>query len=264
LTGLFAKYGITEYAVIPASETEIINERTFPKTAKSVIVFLIPYKTDVGNDSKYIFGRFARIRDYHSVSRMFYEKIRTELEALTGGKTYFFCDNSPINEKAAAEHAGLGMRGKNSLLINKKYGSFVFISEIFTETELETHTFSHESLCDGCDACIRACPNGALPCDFTKCLSFISQKKTKSDEERRLLKEKKVIWGCDICQNVCRVNKSAPNTPIKAFDSLYITDGEIEQIPNMSEEEYKQYSFSYRKQSVITENIYNVIDRKNI
>ena len=136
-----------------------------------------------------------------------------------------FIDNSPIPEVKAAALAGLGVIGKNGLLISEEYGSFVFIGSIVTTLEVAPPKAYSE--CDHCGKCIRACPTGAISETekFKKelCLSYITQKKGQlSDFEREKIAENGCIWGCDICQNACPKNIGIKKTFIQDFrENLY-------------------------------------------
>jgi epoxyqueuosine reductase QueG len=108
----------------------------------------------------------------------------------------------------------------NSLLITEKYGSYVFLGEIVTDLKINTNHTEYKS-CIGCKKCIIACPSKAISeTDFNEkaCLSAVTQRKGElSAEEKKLMKECGCIWGCDICQDVCPMNKNAAKTEIEEF-----------------------------------------------
>jgi epoxyqueuosine reductase len=210
------KYGIEYSDVIKYEDCEIINERLTAKyfTAKkpvSVIVFLVPYYSGL-HPARNI-SLYAVPRDYHLFFRTIFNEIETELKARYPANIFKgFADHSPINEVNAASLANLGVIGDNGLLINEKYGSFVFIGEIITDLATDIQTAEITSGCNHCGKCRAACPSPR------SCLSAVTQKKKDlTESEHRLIKESGIAWGCDICQIVCPMNINIPKTPINFF-----------------------------------------------
>lgn len=194
-----------------------------PENAKTVIVACFPYLLDEESYRNINISKYAVVADYHEVALNRLNSAIKKLRELYPEHDFAaFADNSPVPEVKAACAAGLGVRGMNTLLITQKYGSYVFIGEIVTSLELECTEFKEE-LCIGCKKCIKACPSGAISetgFDKSTCLSEITQKKgVLSEKEERLMKECGCVWGCDICQDVCPMNKSAAKTDIKEFTS---------------------------------------------
>ena len=172
-----------------------------------------------------------------------------------------FSDHSPINERDAAIKAGLGMIGMNSMLINPKYGSYIFIGSIFTTLELET-VFYDAVACIKCGKCVEACPTGALVNGFDKCLSFITQKKNKTEEDIRTILNNYSIWGCDICQDVCPYNKNAEDSPISFFDENIINHLTTSIVNDMDDDEFEKRAFSWRGRKTILENLSLSVNKK--
>lgn len=184
-----------------------------PRDPKTVLVAVFPYKT-AGEPQN--LSRYATVPDYHTVCGGMLENAAGELQATFGGQFTAFVDNSPIREVKAAVLAGLGMQGKNGLLITQKYGSFVFIGEIVTDLALPTT--AHSAFCADCGACTAACPAGCIGGDRSVCLSAVTQQKGELTEaQSQMMRDNGCIWGCDICQNVCPHNRQAQNTDIPAF-----------------------------------------------
>jgi epoxyqueuosine reductase QueG len=163
-----------------------------------------------------------------------------------------FCDNSPINEVKASVLAGLGVKGENSLLINEKYGSFCFIGEIVTDMKIPSIERNPGS-CKKCGLCKKKCVNNAIcggEVDEKKCLSAITQRKGELTEaEIALIAETGVVWGCDICQDVCPMNKNIALSPIEEFYKSAKAVYENESDYN------KNRAFSWRKIDVIERNL---------
>lgn len=265
---------ITEYAIIDYEKLSIINPRLIKEDLeyKSVLIILIPYRhKSLEFIDDYNVGLFARCKDYHLYTEMLFNRLIPKLKDEYKCEIKGFADHSPINEKDAAYKAGLGFIGKNELLINNKYGSYVFIAELLFTKRLEEKLKTGKASCSGCDACVKACPTKALDmCTFQreKCVSAISQKKSKSDVEKKLLYDTKTVWGCDICQTVCPHNRNAQYSSIDFFSKDVILNFSEDAFKSMSDEEYIKHAFSFRPRSVIDENFltatgkYGIIDKQ--
>ena len=248
--------GINSIGMLPLYECEILNERILPKDAKSAIVFSIPYRStkEIATDG---FSEYARIYDYHKFARELYDRTIDSMKTLTGYNYYGFCDHSPINEKLAICKCGLGVIGRNSLFIDNVYGSFVFIGSILTDAPCE-NSAAEINLCLNCMKCVESCPNNAIVekgIDRSKCLSAISQKKNKTDDEKILLEKYNIVWGCDICQNVCPYNDVALISPIKRFADTRADNISKEFIDSLNDEEFSKFAFSYKGRKIIYDNI---------
>lgn len=186
-----------------------------PQNAKTVIVCAFPYK--VGDEPPKNLSRYAAVADYHIIVGNMLETACQKLKQNFCGNSFErFCDNSPIPEVYSAAAAGLGIKGDNGLLITKKHGSFVFLGEIVTDIEIECKNQYAE--CSHCGKCKKECP---VSLNKEKCLSNLSQKKKLDEQELKILRENNILWGCDICQNACPMNKNAQNTNIDEFINSY-------------------------------------------
>ena len=190
-----------------------------PENAKTVIVCAFPYY--VGEASKRNISRYAMIPDYHRVVGDILDEICMELAQIYPHCYQWFADNSPILEVDAAVRAGLGVRGMHSMLINPVYGSYLFLGTIVTDMEVSLQPESSEKVCLRCSACVKSCPAQCIfekGLEETRCLSAVSQKKGElSEEEAFLIRKGGSLWGCDICQEVCPMNRAISKTPIPAF-----------------------------------------------
>lgn len=249
---IFLEEKIEYFSILPISEAEIINSRLMPDDAKTVIVFLIPYKTD--NSASEGLAHFARVKDYHGFSKKLFGKIIPKFKELYPRNSFWgFADHSPVNERLLAQKGGLGDLGKNGLLINEKYGSYVFIGEVITDAIIPQRITPAVKLCTNCNKCLDVCPKKS------DCLSHISQKKQKTDEDFLILKENKIVWGCDKCQEVCPLNSHSLLSPFSYFYESKISSPT--DIFSMSKEEFESYAFSYRKRAVIEENLENIFKK---
>lgn len=159
-------------------------------------------------------ARYARGDDYHDVMwRMLdtlHDWINDQVETAVRGKSYV--DTGPILERDLARQAGLGWHGKNTNLINPQLGSFFFIGALLVDLELEPDAPFEADRCGTCMRCIEACPTDALReplvLDANRCISYltIEAKGAVPEHLRRDIGD--LIYGCDICQDVCPWNVS--------------------------------------------------------
>ncbi|MEK7872877.1 MAG: tRNA epoxyqueuosine(34) reductase QueG [Chloroflexota bacterium] len=158
-------------------------------------------------------ARYAWGRDYHAVLR---KKLRAFVERLpeVAGRpvrTRLFVDTGPLAERTVAARAGIGWYGKNTNVLTREMGSWVFLASVITDLELEPDRPLRKS-CGRCAACIPACPTGALTpyaLDNRRCISYLTIE--CRGPIPRALRPLVGTWvfGCDICQEVCPVNKRA-------------------------------------------------------
>lgn len=157
-------------------------------------------------------ARYARGDDYHEVMTERLEELHRWLETETGrpvrGKAYV--DTGPILERDLARRAGLGWFGKNANLINPRIGSFFFIGALLVDLDLPPDDPFDADRCGSCNRCLEACPTDAFVAprvlDARKCISYltIEAKGAIPSEHRRQIGG--LIYGCDICQDVCPWN----------------------------------------------------------
>ncbi|MCQ8878927.1 tRNA epoxyqueuosine(34) reductase QueG [Pseudoalteromonas shioyasakiensis] len=162
-------------------------------------------------DKAYI-SRYALGRDYHKLMRNRIKKLGQKIEQHIGQFGFRpFVDSAPVMERQLAEQAGLGWRGKHSLLINKEAGSWFFLGELFVDIPLPIDKPNEFEGCGKCVACLTLCPTGAIVepyvVDARKCISYltIELQGPIPKEYRSLLGNR--IYGCDDCQLVCPWNR---------------------------------------------------------
>ena len=175
-----------------------------------------------GDGSLGYISRYALGRDYHKLMRQRLQKLCDRIAEAVGPFGYrAFADSAPVLEKALARNAGLGWIGKHTNLIDSKAGSYFFLGEIYLDLELPMDTDS-SSHCGTCNACIPACPTGAIVApyrlDARRCISYltIEFKGPIPTELRRPMGNR--IYGCDDCQLACPWNKFARPTREPDFE----------------------------------------------
>jgi epoxyqueuosine reductase len=179
-------------------------------------------------DKAYV-SRYALGRDYHKVLRARLQKLAERINAEApssagpdGGVAHcrVFVDSAPVMEVELAAKAGLGWRGKHSLLLSRSAGSFFFMGEVYTDLPLpvDEPVGAH---CGRCTACIECCPTGAIIApyrvDARKCISYLTIELRGSIPEvfRPLIGNR--IYGCDDCQLVCPWNRFAFPSSVSDF-----------------------------------------------
>src|SRR5438105_5326589 len=169
-------------------------------------------------------SRYALGRDYHRVLRRKLQRLADRITAAVGGFRHrVFTDSAPVLEVALAAKAGLGWRGKHTLLLTREAGSFFFLGEIYTDLPLPADAPASEH-CGTCHACIDACPTGAIVApyqlDARRCISYLTIELKGSIPEalRPLIGNR--VYGCDDCQLVCPWNRYAPPTATADFERV--------------------------------------------
>lgn len=220
------------------------------ENAKTLIVTATNYNTpffhntELDNSTGKI-SRYAWGDDYHEVILPRLESLSSEIKKLfpdTISKCYV--DTGPILEKVWAVRAGLGWQGKNSLLLTKKFGSYVFIGIIITTIQIEPDKIIPDH-CGKCTACMDSCPTNAIVnpkvVDSNKCISYWTiETKGRIDFPENIAKNlRNWAFGCDICQEVCPWNRKMIYTEEKRFYPRQDkTELESENIFTMSPEEF--------------------------
>ncbi len=221
--------------------------------ARTVLAAAFPY---YAGDRPGNLALYSRGEDYH---RVLTRRLGRVCEAL--GERHpehrFVpgADSSPVPELAAAELSGVGRPGRHGLRIVPPYGSYVFLGTILTDLEVPPTAPAQGSPCPpDCTACFRACPAGALTesgCDVSLCLSEVTQKKGGLTEtEAAHIKKSPTIWGCDLCQRACPLNKNAALSPLPEFrENLLdrLTPADLEGLSNKAfRRKYGDRAFAWR------------------
>lgn len=158
-------------------------------------------------------SRYALGRDYHKVLRNRLQHLAEKIRAEVGDFSYrVFTDSAPVMEVELAHQAGLGWRGKHTLLLSREHGSWFFLGELYTDLPLPVDTLQ-DSHCGSCTRCLDICPTQAIVApyklDARRCISYLTiELKGSIPVELRTLVGNR-IYGCDDCQQVCPWNRFA-------------------------------------------------------
>ena len=212
------EWGSCAYAQLEPHLLSCRNRWRIPPHAHTVLCALFPYRVPVREHN---ISRYAIPPDYHHIVLPMLQRVVSRLERAFPGYAFAaFSDNSPIPEVRAASLSGLGCVGDHGPLIHPVYGSWVFIGEVVTDLPLSV-PFRETAGCLHCGACAKRCPGQALQAgnlEQSRCLSHITQKKGQlSPEEQELLLRGELAWGCDLCQEVCPMNKNARPMGMQVF-----------------------------------------------
>ena len=229
--------------------------------ARSIICLGLSYlhdeDTSVGRPSQSASGgkvaRYAWVKDYHrAMKRRMRDFVRGLEESLESPVTArWYVDDGPMLDRAAAARAGLGWFGKSTNILTSSHGSWVFLGQIITDLELNADA-PLKKTCGACVRCIDDCPTGAIVApyvvDNTRCISYltIENRGAIPRELRPLMQD--WVFGCDICQDVCPVNRKAdpPLTPVPLASTVARNDSagamgslELVELLEMTEPEFK-------------------------
>jgi len=212
------------------TEKRIDLLKKFPD-AKTIIVLGMNYfneNRELRAENRELKGKIAKYaygRDYHKVIEGKLKKLKEFILKnceLPTANCKLYVDYGPILERAYAVKAGFGFIGRNTCLITKKFGSWVFLAELVTNIELKTHpcpSLKREGFrvsCSSCTQCLSACPTGALispyKLDARKCISYLTIENKGSIPENLRPLVGDWLYGCDICQDVCPHNTRAKAT----------------------------------------------------
>ncbi len=173
-------------------------------------------------------ARFARGRDYHQVMIDKLKAVAAHLKKLSAeAQTHILCDTGPLMDRASAESAGLGWFGKNACFFVDGWGSWVVLGEIITNIDLPHDPPFEGHKCGNCDLCMKACPTGAIrepfEVDLNRCVSHLTQMSGIIPREMRPLMSS-MVYGCDICQEVCPQNYSVKSGEVEPGPFLSMPD----------------------------------------
>lgn len=202
----------TKSVIVTALNYHAATSRNEPDDASSV-------SSAKGRVASYANGT----ADYHDVIRKMLKQLSAALhDAVPGCRTRPVVDTAPLLERDFAKIAGLGWFGKNTMLINKYAGSWLFLGALLTDVELEPDAPHDTSHCGTCTRCLEACPTDAFSepfvLDARKCISYLTielRDQPIPTEFRDGMED--WVFGCDVCQDVCPWNRKSSDTTVPEF-----------------------------------------------
>lgn len=191
-------------------------------------------------------ARYAQGNDYHDVLRAKLMSLLTWVESeYPGTRGRAVVDTAPLLERDFGRRAGLGWFGKNTMLINKKLGSYFFLGALLLDLPLQADTPFTPNHCGTCTACLEACPTNAFvgpgQLDSRRCISYLTIELRGAIPEDLRPGLGNWVFGCDVCQEVCPWNRKAPHgaepllQPRSELEAL-----DLREILGMSEEEFRR------------------------
>jgi len=229
-------------------------ELLVPGTVRVICVSLnyLPQGTDfdaewgrLEDPTQAVVSMYARGRDYHKVLRNRLQEFAKLIEEKIGAFGYrVFTDSAPLMEVELARKAGLGWRGKHTLLLNRESGSTFFLGEILVDVPLPVDQEIEEH-CGTCTSCIDVCPTQAITApyqlDARRCISYLTIENPESIpvEFRSAMGNR--VYGCDDCQLICPWNKFAKRTELPDFAQRHgLGHASLLQLWSWTESEFEQ------------------------
>lgn len=267
LKSFFESRKIEYYAVLDYRDCREINPDIMEREdfkPRSVIVYLLPYYTGEAVN----ISRYCASLDYHLALRECADGLISLLRSVAPDvKAKGYGDHSPISEVSAALISGLGVIGDNGLILNEKYGSYVFIGDVVTDIDpqlLGAISPCEVMTCHHCGACKRSCPTGILRGEGNDCLSAITQRKGDlTQEEQEMMRKYNTAWGCDLCQSVCPYNREPIITPIEFFHKERIVELTRGVLDAMDKQTFMQRAFAWRGRRTVERNLDILSDATN-
>ncbi len=197
--------------------------RVLDPDARSVIVTGTVYNTDrpysheQRDPLRAVVARYAWGDDYHVIVRQRLDALLDWMRLAQSGpfESRIYVDTGPVQERVFAQYAGIGWIGKNSCLIDPELGSWLFLGCLITSLPLEPDSPGLDQ-CGDCTACLTACPTGALVgprvLDATRCISYLTIEQGREIPEALRPAMRNMVYGCDVCQDVCPWNRRAHAT----------------------------------------------------
>ena len=186
--------------------------------ARSVVALGLSYAPDgnplapLDDPGQAAIALYALRRDYHHVLKKRLKALARWITETFAAETRVFVDTAPVMEKPLSQRAGIGWQGKHTNLVSREFGSWLLLGEVFTTLDLPPDAPA-EDICGSCDACVRACPTGALDApyqiDARRCISYLTIEH-KGDIPPDLARQMgNRVFGCDDCLAACPWNKFA-------------------------------------------------------
>lgn len=227
-------------------ETDInkrLDVRSVFQNCRSIIAVGLPYGEGyrkLVTRTKGLLSVSSYGEDYHKKLGILLSNIAEEIKKEIYFEYKICVDTSPLLDREICKNAGLGSYGKNSLLINEKFGSFINLGYLLTDLDIDCdNKINNIDICGECNLCIKNCPNSAIlkegGINSKKCISYLTQTKNYIPFEYRK-NMRNQIYGCDVCQLVCPKNIiNSQKEPSHDYGSLLI---DVEELMLMNNKEF--------------------------
>lgn len=211
--------------------------------AKTVIAFACNYHWD---DAPSPIAKYARGRDYHATMKDRLRNFRRFFrEAFPGVEIYQSIDHGPLMEKVWAARAGIGYVGRSGCFITDEFGSYVVLAAIIIDAEVDAYADGPApDRCGECTICVSHCPTDALTADgrvdARLCLSYQTIENPGPVPEQLRGAFSDIVFGCDICQAVCPLNRKPLPATTQRFAPRAVASLGVRELAAMTKEQYDQ------------------------
>ena len=237
---------------LPWFNAQRVERGTDPETllpgARSIISLgwnYYPPDDSLASDGQGLIARYARGRDYHRVMKRRMRRMVLDLTERIGDRfaARWYVDDGPMLDRAAAARAGLGWFGKNGNILNPTYGSWLLLGQIVTDLPL-TADAPLAKTCGQCSRCIPACPTDAIVAPYVvdnrRCISYLTIEHKGAIPVELRASMGNWVFGCDICQEVCPVNRKAKATGDPNFGRADLSAVDLIELLEMTDEQFRQ------------------------
>ena len=237
---------------LPWFNAQRVQRGTDPETllpgARSIISLgwnYFPPDDPLGSDDQGIIARYARGRDYHRVMKRRMRRMVLDLTERLGDRfaARWYVDDGPMLDRAAAARAGLGWFGKNGNILNPTYGSWLLLGQIITDLPMAADAPLAKT-CGQCSRCMPACPTDAIVAPYVvdnrRCISYLTIEHKGAIPVAFRASMGNWVFGCDICQEVCPVNRKAKATGDPNFGRTDLSSVGLVELLEMTDEQFRQ------------------------
>ena len=237
---------------LPWFNPERVQRGTDPETllpgARSIISLgwnYFPPDDPSASIDQGLVARYARGRDYHRVMKRRMRRVVLELTERLGERfaARWYVDDGPMLDRAAAARAGLGWFGKNGNILNPTYGSWLLLGQIITDLPL-TADAPLAKTCGQCSRCMPACPTDAIVAPYVvdnrRCISYLTIENRGAIPVDLRAPMGNWVFGCDICQEVCPVNRKAKSTQDPNFGRTDLSAVDLVELLDMTDEQFRE------------------------
>ena len=221
-----------------------INAKNLYPDLRTIIAIGLPYGEGYkipSSGNKGLLSVSSHGEDYHKAVTSLLIKLAEEIKPYISFKFLPCVDTSYLIDKEICKLAGIGNYGKNSLIINQNKGSFIYLGYLLTDIETETDSVIEKDICGTCNICVKGCPNNAIfesgGINAKRRVSYLTQTKKYIPLKYRESMGRQ-IYGCDICQIVCPLNKEVLNKEVNIVYSDLLVD--LEELLNISNQNFKK------------------------